>query len=236
MKYNNDMTIEPDDVLELLILKQLKITNSISEEVLINIILKHPELEYSDLDTAKNYLKIALGNLVLKKEVEVAEISKDKRLIINITKKGYKRLSKTKSEQKEITKDEMLDQLTNIYSESKNNAEKVEAFDRKFDVIEEIIEKKFSTIEQIGNEVERIRDELKKVQSEFYGKIIQIFSIFVAIFAFIIVGFTQIPHVVSVEKEWLHNLGNASAVFIPIVLCIIILLFFVNRIIKKTIG
>ena len=85
MKDNNGMTIEPDDVLELLILKQLKITNSISEEVLINIILKHPELEYSDLDTAKDYLKIALGNLVLKKEVEVAEISKDKRLIINIT-------------------------------------------------------------------------------------------------------------------------------------------------------
>ena len=113
--------------------------------------------------------------------------------------------------------------------------EKNRSYERTIKEIKNKIAVKFKAVKKIENDVNIIGKKLNETQSQFFGKTIQIFSIFVAIFGFIIVGFTQIPHVVDTNNCWQQNLGNASAVFIPVVLCIIILLLFVNWIIKKTI-
>ncbi len=74
------------------------------------------------------------------------------------------------------------------------------------------------------NEVKKIRNEFEQVRKDFYTKILEIFGIFVAIFSFIIVGFTQIPPVVNATNTWEENFLNASAIFIPLLIVLIILI------------
>jgi len=153
----------------------------------------------------------------------------DLKTLLITTVKGINRLFNRQVEKiKGLSTDEFKDKIPEIWAKINQQSNRVRFFEKKFEKIEKGIEAR-------SNEVIKIRDEFKKIQSEFYGKIIQIFSIFVAIFGFIIIGFTQIPPIVDKDKVWYINLGNTSAVFIPVVICIIILLLFVNRIIKKTI-
>lgn len=160
-----------------------------------------------------------------------------------ITIKGLNRIyqeekveeKKIKAEFEEISNRELKNKLYLISSEIGKQSEKMKSYDRKFAFVEKKISSQYSDFKKTSEEIQDVRDDSKRIQSEFYGKIIEIFSIFVAIFAFIIVGFTQIPSIVDVEKIWYINLLNASSVFIPLLVCIIILLLFVNWIIKKTI-
>ena len=79
------------------------------------------------------------------------------------------------------------------------------------------INEKFTKIERIENEIENIK-------SDFYTKILEIFGIFVAIFSFIIIGFSDIPRLVDPAKDFWYNFYNVSAVFFPLTIVLIILL------------
>ena len=92
----------------------------------------------------------------------------------------------------------------------------------------EYLNRKFATKHSFESSVLIKEDKPRK---DFYTNIfqiktfIQILGIFVAIFSFIVVGSTQIPHIVSSENTWYDNLLNVSAVLIPLTVVLLILIF-----------
>lgn len=134
---------------------------------------------------------------------------------LRITAKGITKILDKKIKQipKEFNK-----QLANVL-------ERVDIQSRDVSYAKERIIKIEKMVNDRVKEIENIKNEFDRIRSEFYGRILQIFGIFVAIFSFIIVGFTQIPQLVRADNDWLTNFLNVSTVFIPLIIVLGIILF-----------
>ena len=132
----------------------------------------------------------------------------------NLKKKGIKL-----SEQEEFIK--------NLAGKVDSQSRDVEITKKEISNIKKVIDGKFSEVKKIRNEVDGIR-------KEFYGRILLIFSIFVSVFAFIIVGFEQITTLVNPGNDWITNFSNVSVVFFPLLIVLLILMIVTFFIVKAT--
>jgi uncharacterized membrane protein len=77
----------------------------------------------------------------------------------------------------------------------------------------------------LSDSLSQKQTELQDKQENFYGKLIEIFGLFIAIFSFIIAGI-QIS--TKLEGGFWEILGKSVAVFIPITVCICLLLWMIR--------
>lgn len=73
--------------------------------------------------------------------------------------------------------------------------------------------------------------QLNKRLDDFYGKIIEIVGIFIAVFSFIIAGI-QISFKIE-GHTFIEKLLNSFVIFLPITICIIVLLLMIKWILKR---
>ena len=90
-------------------------------------------------------------------------------------------------------------------------------------------------LNQYAREIESLHDSTIKIQKDlniktddfnkrinnFYGKLIEIFGIFVAIFSFIILA---IQSSLTCSGDWKSRLACSSSIFIPVTIVLIILI------------
>ncbi len=165
-------------------------------------------------------------------EGEKPQIFTDKKKkFYKLTRKG---ISRIQDELKGLTFKQFRERWTEVIGRIDGQAQKVSE-------IENNIEEIFSKVTEMRDEVKKtkvnviqIKNEVDVIRKEFYGRILQIFSIFVAVFAFIIVGFTQIPILVDINKDFGANLLNVSAVFLPLLGVLLILMIAAAWIVKRT--
>ena len=112
-----------------------------------------------------------------------------------------------------------------------NNVEsKIQNFNDTIDVaISKFYRKQEESENQINDTLDRV-EKLKNRLEGFYAKIIEIVGIFIAVFAIIITGI-QIS--TSMTGTFTEIFLKSSAIFIPIVVSIILLIFMIKWIIKK---
>jgi len=231
------------------------------EELIIDILYENRELNFTydglKIEVEKKYKKLHNANLdisdfrnVLKKICNENFIGSRKAVfpiprdvppdvwtgeqeeieIFYLREKGIARVLENELREKNIRLSNHEKMLTEIVGRVEEQARDVENTKKEFFYLKKYMDNKF-------NEVKKIRNEFEQVRKEFYTKILEIFGIFVAIFSFIIVGFAQVPSLVKAENDWLKNLSNASAIFLPLTFVLILLLIcieIINRsMIKK---
>lgn len=82
-------------------------------------------------------------------------------------------------------------------------------------------DKKVEDAQQVFRAVEQKQNDLNNKLEGFYGKMIEIFGLFIAIFSFIIAG---IQIAAKADGGFWEKLGTSAAIFIPVTLCIVVLL------------
>ena len=147
--------------------------------------LKYVTREEFDIPPEKREKRDEKGNLISYRE---------KHIFLKITPRGITRA--------------MNKELYESVDEAKKSIAEVER---------QVGEKFDSTVlymENIKKDVTQMRNDIETIRKEFYGRILEIFGIFVSIFAFIIVGFTQITTLVNPGSDWVTNFVNVSAVYV----------------------
>jgi hypothetical protein len=83
------------------------------------------------------------------------------------------------------------------------------------------IQESFNKAEVLSKKLAMQQSQLTSKLEGFYGKLIEIFGLFIAIFSFIIAGI-QIAS--KTEGSPAEMLGKSLALFVPLTLCIVVLL------------
>lgn len=90
----------------------------------------------------------------------------------------------------------------------------------------EQIEKVYDSVEDTKQEIQAVKRGFNKRIDNFYGKLIEIFGIFIAIFSFIIVG---LQTSLSCKGDFYSRLACSTATFIPIVVVLVILILLIHH-------
>jgi len=90
----------------------------------------------------------------------------------------------------------------------------------------EQIEKVYITVEDTKQEVQEVKKGFNKRIDNFYGKLIEIFGIFIALFSFIMVGL-QVS--LSCKEDFYSRLYCSTATFIPIAAVLVILILLIHH-------
>jgi len=92
---------------------------------------------------------------------------------------------------------------------------------RRLSLKAELLKRQLEKAQIDSAELIKKQDELRAGLEGFYGKIIEIFGLFIAIFSFIIAG---IQIAAKLEGSPTEMLGKSLALFAPLTLCIVVLL------------
>jgi hypothetical protein len=131
---------------------------------------------------------------------------------------------------------ELVDYLNSVINESNLTQEQLKAIN---DRIEKLNIDTDNRVKEFNNEFQKGQTVLKEIDAKnlslsnklegFYGRQIELFGVFIAIFSFIIAG---IQIAAKVEGNFLEKLATSASIFIPVTLCIVVLLVIVKKIIK----
>jgi len=211
-KDNGLDSVELKKIITSEITKKFKTLNEKSFEVTLILLLHHRYIEREKITFPGREYKRE-GEMIIEEPFDI--------LIYRIAPKGMAIIF----EKEMMMKGEKLtNQEKSIFDLSKRITEQAD------DVLQtkQMINKTFNEIKDIDEKIKNIKEEFYDVRENFYTKEIEIFGIFVAIFSFIIIGFTQIPSVVKAENSWIVNLSNASAIFIPLTIVLVILIVMIG--------
>ena len=131
---------------------------------------------------------------------------------------------------------ELVEYLNSTIEESNLTNEKlkeilgrVERLNLETDKIIQDFQAELFKAQKILQDTDRTNKELSSKVEGFYGRQIELFGVFIAIFSFIIAG---IQIAAKAEGNFVDKLGTSASIFIPITFCIALLLFMIRKIIR----
>ena len=231
-----------------LILTSLYKKNELEESNLKKIVATKYKNKYKQKLNEKFYSKALLllvagtGDIIKRKLTRPGDRYKDPEddmwystededfIFYRITAKGITEILKKDLKKKD---EEVSNTIAEIVGRIESQTRDVESTKQEISDIKENFDSEFNTAQTISKEVGEIRDEIDIIRKEFYGRILQIFGIFVAIFSFIIVGFDQAPNLLISENP-LINIANLGVVFACLMVVLTVLLLGINIIIKTS--
>lgn len=108
----------------------------------------------------------------------------------------------------------------------------VNQFIEEFDTEKKQIQRDFEFIHDSRIELERKANEFNTKLESFLSRQVELFGIFIAIFSFILAGI-QFAGNAPINAGFWDKLANGFSIFIPITVCIVILLSLIRFIIRK---
>lgn len=183
--------------------------------------------KYFDNEIENNIYNHAFNDLIHRKEIETKKYttphkkeSKEKGFtvlkqveVVRITTKGV-----TQAIKKELisSAEEMKESMKEIKQDMDHR-----------------IDSNIVYMNSIKTDVEEIKEDIEIIRKQFYGRILEIFGIFVTVFSLIIIGFTQVPNIVGINLGFWQNISNVTVIFFPLLIVLLILMGVTSLIIKK---